>query len=597
MYILGIAGHHRDAAAALVKDGRILAAIEEEKLARIKNIGLNQCGGLPYEAIRYCLQSADIGIGAIDAVTYDHKPRRLLNRQRRFSEQFLPQRTPGRDDYEAASVNEYHDRMKTLNLVRRLVTESSKVIPVDHQLAHAASTFYLSGFERSAVVILSGRGDYISISAGIGEGRKIRLLKRIEFPHSLGYVYSQVTEYLGFDLRSGEHNTQWLSLNGEPEFLAGFQELIRLDAAGFPQVDASFFPQSFQGPDPFSEKFYARFGDALRQKDPRFDEGAKKPSWTQRIQELTGRAHTPIQENNYRRNMAHSIQQRLEQVVLSMIETIRAEYRVDSLCLAGGIALNSLLIARVERESGYRRLFVQPASGNSGCSVGSALFRWHHQLDQGRPEPLDHVFLGPEFSDHEVKPELDNCKLAYRYLPSEEKLLEEVVKLLVQGNIVAWFQGRTEFGPRSLGGRSILASPLLSYSKDNLNLFVKHREAYRPFAASVPEERAEEFFEHASPLSRFLLTTSRVKPEQRTVIPAAWFSNGLARVHTVNRNTNPLFWRLLNKFGEKTGVPVLVNTSFNLFQEPIVCTPREAVRSFYCSGIDALIINRFAIQK
>jgi carbamoyltransferase len=261
------------------------------------------------------------------------------------------------------------------------------------------------------------------------------------------------------------------------------------------------------------------------------------------------------------------------------------------------VALNSLLVSKLERESGYKQIFVQPAAGNSGCSIGSALFQLHNQLDQGRPEPLEHVFLGPEFSDQEVKPELDNCKLAYRYITSEEKLLDEIVRLLNQGSIVAWFQGRAEFGPRSLGARSILASPLLDYTKENLNLFVKHRETYRPFAASVPEERAQDFFEDCSPLSRFLLTVSRVRVDKRNLIPAAWFSDGMARVHTVSRKTNPLFWRLLDKFGEKTGVPVLVNTSFNLFGEPIVCTPREAVRSYYCSGIDALVINRFIIQK
>jgi carbamoyltransferase len=597
MYILGISGHHRNAAAALLKDGRIVSAIEEEKLARVKNVGISQCGGIPYKAIGYCLEAAGIGIDDIDYVTYYLKPRRLLDRQLSFSERFIPGNTSGADDHKAASVNEFRDRMKTLNLIRRLLSQRSKAVAVDHQLAHAASSFYLSGFDRAAILILSGRGDYISIAVGVGEGRKIRLLKRIEFPHSLGLVYSLVTEYLGFNAGGGEHNTQWLSTTGAPEFLSAFQDLIGVDRAGNPSVDTSFFTPALQGPDPFSEKFYGRFGDCLRRKDHRFNGGAKEPSWTNLIEELTGRRKAALPVNSYRRNLAHSLQRRLEEVVLALAENVRQEHRVDALCLAGGVALNSLLVSKLERESGYQQVFVQPAAGNSGCSMGSALFQWHNQLDQGRPEPLEHVFLGPEFSDQEVKPELDNCKLAYRYITSEDKLLDEIVKLLHQGSIVAWFQGRAEFGPRSLGARSILASPLLDYTKENLNLFVKHRETYRPFAASIPEERAEEFFENCGSLSRFLLTVSRVRDEKRHLIPAAWFSDGMARVHTVSRKTNPLFWRLLNKFEEKTGVPVLVNTSFNLFGEPIVCTPREAVRSFYCSGIDALVINRFAIQK
>jgi carbamoyltransferase len=597
MYILGISGHQRNAAAALIKDGQVVAAIEEEKLARVKNVGISQSGGMPYQAIGYCLEAAGIGIDDVAYATYYLKPRRLLNRQLSFSEEFIPGNTTGTDEHKAASVSEFRDRMKTLSQVRRLLGQHSKAVAVDHQLAHAASSFYLSGFDRAAILILSGRGDYISIAAGIGEGRKVRLLKRIEFPHSLGLVYSLVTEYLGFNAGGGEHNTQWLSTTGEPEFLSAFQELIRIDQAGIPSIDTSFFAHAFQWPDPFSEKFYSRFGDYLRRRDHRFNSGAKRPSWTELIEELTGRSKAALPVNSYRRNLAHSLQRRLEEAVMALAESFRQEQRVDALCLAGGVALNSLLVSKLERESGYQQVFVQPASGNSGCSIGSALFQWHNQFDQGRPEPLEHVFLGPEFSDQAVKPELDNCKLAYRYITSEDKLLDEIVKLLHQGSIVAWFEGRAEFGPRSLGARSILASPLPDYTKENLNLFVKHRETYRPFAASVPEERAEEFFEDCSPLSRFLLTVSRVRDDKRRLIPAAWFSDGMARVHTVSRKTNPLFWHLLNKFGEKTGVPILVNTSFNLFGEPIVCTPREAVRSFYCSGIDALVINRFIIQK
>jgi len=295
--------------------------------------------------------------------------------------------------------------------------------------------------------------------------------------------------------------------------------------------------------------------------------------------------------------MARSLQQRLEQTVLALAESVRREYRADALCLGGGVALNNLLISKLERESGYRHIFAQPAAGNAGCSLGAALHLWHNQLDQGEPEKLEHLFLGPGYSDQQVKPDLDNCKLAYRYIVSEEKLLEVVAELLYGGRVVAWVQGRAEFGPRSLGSRSILASPLQACMKENLNLFVKRRETYRPFAVSVTEEKAPEFFEGCSPLSNFLLTVSRVRNDKRRMIPAAWFSDGLARVHTVSRKTNPLFWRLLNKFGEKTGVPALLNTSFNLTGEPIVCAPREAVRGYSCSGIDALVINHFLLQK
>src|SRR5262245_43292888 len=425
MYILGISGHHRNAATALLKDGQIIAAIEEEKLARVKNVGINHCGGVPYEAIGYCLEAAGIGIDDIDYVTYYLKPRRLLNRQKSFSERYIQENTSGADDYKAASVNEYRARMNTLNLVRRLLGERSKVVAVDHQLAHAASAFYQSGFDRAAILILSGRGDYISIAAGVGEGRKVRLLRRIEFPHSVGMVYSLVTEILGFNASGGEPNTQWLGVTGEPEFLPAFQELIKIDQSGNPSIDTSFFTHLLHGPDPFSEKFYGKFGDWFRCKDRRLNGGSKGRSWTDLIEGLTGRPKAALPASSYRRNMAHSLQNHLEQVVLALAENVLREYGVDSLCLAGGVALNSLLVSKLEHESGCKQIFVQPAAGNSGCSIGSALFHWHNQLDQGRPEPLEHVFIGPGFSDAEVKPELDNCKLAYRYVTSEDKISEE----------------------------------------------------------------------------------------------------------------------------------------------------------------------------
>jgi carbamoyltransferase len=597
MYTLSISGHHHDAAAALLKDGELIAAIEEEKLARVKHIGLNQCGGLPYGAVGFCLEAAQIKLEDIDYVTYYLKPKRLLRRQSEFND-LLAHRDPSDlSNRQVASVNEFHDRLQTQHLAKRLLGGSAKMVAVDHQLAHAASSFYLSGFDRAAILVLSGRGDFVTIATGIGEGRKIRLLSRIEFPNSLGWVYSLITEYLGFRANAEEHKTQWLSVTGEPEFLSAFCDLIKLDREGIPSVDLSYFTSSLQGPDPFSEKFYRRFGDYLRRRDRRLAGESGELPWTEKVESASGLLKAKLRADSYRQNLARSLQQRLEQVALALAEKVRLELKVDALCLAGGVALNSLLVSKLERESGYRHIFVQPAAGNAGCSLGAALYLWHNQLDQGQPAPLEHLFLGPEYSDQEVKPVLDNCKLIYRCIITEERLLSEVVELLHQGNIVAWFQGRAEFGPRSLGGRSILASPQQEYMKENLNLFVKHREAFRPFAASIPEERVAEFFEHCGPLSRFLITVSRVKAEKRHLIPAAWFGDGMARVHTVSRKTNPLFWRLLNKFGEKTGVPILLNTSFNLFGEPIVCTPREAVRGYYCSGIDALVINRFLLQK
>jgi carbamoyltransferase len=280
-----------------------------------------------------------------------------------------------------------------------------------------------------------------------------------------------------------------------------------------------------------------------------------------------------------------------------MADQHRRRTREDNLCLSGGVALNSLANAAVERGAGFNRLFVQPAAGNAGSSLGAALYVWHGLLgNRDRVYKMDNLYLGPRFHEEEIKRVLDNCKLQYEYYLTDNKLVDEVAGLLAKGRIVGWFRGQMEFGPRALGARSILASPASEVMGENLNAYIKHREDFRPFSASVPEERAAEFFEPSS-LTTFLQGVSRVIPERKQLVPAAVFGSGIARVHTVGRKANPVFWRLLTKFGEITGIPVLLNTSFNLFGEPVVSTPREAVRGFYCSGVDCLSLENFLIKK
>ena len=439
----------------------------------------------------------------------------------------------------------------------------------------------------------------MAIATGIGEGARIRILDRIEFPTSLGWIYSLMTGYLGFRSDCEEHKTQWLSVTGEPEFIDPFRDLIKIDSRGIPATNFSYFAPLRRG-DPFSDLFYKRFGDHLRRRNGHASDYTRCANYRGSEADLDGGEDCGGGESallSYRRNVACSLQRRLEEVVLSMAKNLCRRLGTDALCLAGGVALNNLLVSRLVRESGCKHVFVQPAAGNTGSSLGAALHLWHNKLDGAPVEPLRHVFLGPSYSDQEVKEILDNCKLTYRYLTTEQKLVDEVVELLRQERIVGWFQGRAGFGPRSLGARSILATPLQPYMKENLNHFVKHRESFRPFGVSVPEDQEHEFFEASGPLSEFLLTVSSVREEKRSLIPSAWFGDGLVRVHTVTRRRNPLFWKLLKKFGEQTGVPILLNTSFNLFGDPIVCTPRDALRSFYCSGIDALAINNFLVIK
>jgi carbamoyltransferase len=269
----------------------------------------------------------------------------------------------------------------------------------------------------------------------------------------------------------------------------------------------------------------------------------------------------------------------------------------DSLCFGGGVALNSLVNSAIERRAGFKRLFVQPAAGNAGCCLGAALYVWHHVLgNDERPYRMEHAFLGPQFDEEAIKRVLDNCKISYEYFLTDDKLIGEVARMLAQSKIVGWFQGAMEFGPRTLGARSILASPATEMMRENLNTYIKHREDFRPFSAAVPVEQAGDFFE-PSQLTDFLQGVTRVREGKQHLMPAAIFGDRLVRVQGVSRNTNPSFWKLLVRFGEMTGLPVLLNTSFNLFGEPVVSTPREAVRGFYCSGIDCLAIGNFLVKK
>ena len=576
MNILGISGQERDAAAALVQDGRVVAAIEEEKLARIRHIGMNYAGGLPYRAIEFCLERAGIAFDKIDYVAYYLEPNRRFHREIAFnSSRAIDAAAQGSIEgfppYFVESLNDLKQRQRTRRHVESQLSTSGKFLEVPHHLAHGASAFFASGFERAAVISADNRGDMTSAALMTGDGEQLRINAEAQFPNSIGMVYTAVTAAIGFDPDGDWHKTMWLAPTGRPAYAEIFEDLLRVDSNGLPIVNLDFFDAPLRGAPALSAKFFERAGLAPRAKEQ------------------------PFTENH--RNLAMSAQKRIEDVLTEIAIGHRERTGEENLCMAGGVALNSLAASAVERRAGFARLFVQPAAGNAGCSMGAALYVWHQVLgNRDRSYQMRDAFLGPQFDDEAIKGVLDNCKITYEYSLTEDKLIAEVARLLAQGKIVGWFRGAMEFGPRSLGARSILASPTSEMMRDNLNAFIKHREEFRPFCAAVPEERTEEFFE-ASALNEFLQGVSTIKEEKRQLIPAAVFGEGLVRVHSVSRKTNPAFWKLLSKFGETSGVPVLLNTSFNLFGEPVVSTPREAVRGFYCSGIDSLAIGNFLIRK
>jgi carbamoyltransferase len=576
MNILGISGQERDAAAALIQDGRVVAAIEEEKLARIRHVGMNYAGGLPERAIAFCLDRAGISFDKLDYVAYYLEPHKLFHREVAFNSSRATQTTEQASieefpPYFVESLNSLKQRLKTKRMVESRLSSHGRFVAVPHHHAHGASSFFASGFDRAAIISIDNKGDMTSTALMTGEGGNITVNAEAHFPSSIGLLYSAVTAALGFGYDGDWHKTMWLAPTGEPEFEEMFNDLLAVDSNGLPLVNQDYFEASFRGEMSLSHRFFDALGFGPRAKDE------------------------PITRRH--RNLAASLQACVERVLCEVGSRFREMTGEENLCLAGGVALNSLINAAVERHAGFERLFVQPAAGNAGCSIGAGLYVWHQLLGNGeRAYKMDHAFLGPQYNDDSIKSVLDNCKLAYEYSPTEDKLIAEVARLLDQGRIVGWFRGAMEFGPRTLGARSILASPTSEMMRDNLNSFIKHREEYRPFSAAVPEERAAEFFE-PSALTDFLQGVSRVKESTQRLIPAAVFGDGLVRVQTVSRKTNPSFWKLLGKFGEAAGVPVLLNTSFNLFGEPVVSTPREAVRGFYCSGIDCLAIGNFLIKK
>lgn len=577
MNILGISGQEIDAAAALIKDGRVLAAIEEEKVARIRHVGMNYAGGLPYRAIEFCLERAGITVDQVDVIAYYLEPEKLFHREIAFHSSRASHHATAFTSIDAfpnyfvEGLNNLRQRNRTRRLAESLTGGRGQFIAVDHQLAQAASTFYPSGFDRAAIIILGNKGDMTSTSLLTGEGSRLFVESETSFPNSIGIVYGAVTTALGFGASDAWHKTMWLSPTGDADFTSLFDDLLGVDDKGLPAVNLDYFDPSFRGGPALSERFFEAAGIEPRQKD------------------------APITQTH--RNIAASLQKRVDEVAGEVARRLRERTGEANICLAGAGALNSFTNAAVERSGGFDRIFVQPASGNAGCALGAALYVWHERLGNSeRVYKMEHAFLGPRFGEEEIKSVLDNCKLEYEYHLTEDKLIQEAARLLAEGRITGWFRGAMEFGPRTLGARSILASPMNEMMRDNLNIYIKRREDFRPFSAAVPEELAEDFFE-PSGLTNFLQGISRVKDGKRSLVPAAVFGNGLVRVHTVSRKTNPAFWKLLMKFREITSVPVLLNTSFNLFGEPVVSTPREAVRGFYCSGIDCLAIGNFLLKK
>ena len=558
MLILGISDLKHDTAAALLGREGPVAAIEEDKLTRC-----SATCGVPSAAIDRCLREAGAELSEVVLAAVASRPTRIP-RQAPRHDRIAPRSGAA---YLTASSDGLYWKLNQ-QLLRRSWDPRIQFAHFDHHLCHAASAFYPSDFDRALVVTLDEAGDMCSGLIALGEGTELRVLRRIRFPHSLGWFYTQVTGLLGFRPGRDEHKVQWLSKQGTPDFIAVFRKLFSMSADGVPTLNVGYLGNGFAGGAGFSAEI---------------------------CRHLEVTKSSPPRESPLGASIARSAQDFLEETVVEVAETYRRKTGATHLCLAGGVFLNVLLVRALERRTGFEKVFVQPVAGNPGSALGAAYLARKNRNGTAGREPLSHLYLGPTFGDEEIKAVLDNCKMIYRYLPSQEQLVEETARLLRENNIVAWYQGRMEFGHRALGNRSILASPFSPYVMENLNQYVKHREGFHPFALSVPDEKAPELFE-CSTNCRFMASLGTLKNTCADLQPFS-FNGRSVRVHRVEEQVNPRFWALLHKFGETAPAAALVNTSFNLLGEPLVCDPREAVRSFYCSGIDVLVMGNFLVVK
>jgi carbamoyltransferase len=591
MRILGISCFYHDAAAVLIQDGELVAAAEEERFSRKKHDA-----DFPRLAIRYCLQTAGITAGDLDYVVFYEKPFVKFERILTTSLQVVPKSWKVFGD---AMTTWLLDKLWVKNLIRQeMGVPSSRILFSEHHLSHAASAFLCSPFDEAAILTVDGVGEWATATMGRGKGTEITLLREVRFPHSVGLLYSAFTAFLGFEVNEGEYKVMGMAPYGRPRYIDKVHKLIQLDADGSFWLDMDYFCFHHSSTKTYNSKFTDLFGEP---RDPSwhfFTDSSGYPSYFEPKPSNYGELAA---KNQYYADIAASIQQVTEEIVLGMVRRLHQETGLDRICMAGGVALNSVANGRIIKETPIREVFIQPAAGDGGGALGAALYVYHCALGKPRQFLMRHAYWGQEFGQGEINDFARGCGMPYRTYTREEELLDAVVGELQAGHVVGWFQGRFEWGPRALGSRSIIADPRRHDMKEIVNIKIKFREPFRPFAPSVLAESAERFFDLPDAPrhypARFMLYVVDVKDGQADVLPAITHVDGTARLQTVHQKESPLYYELIDRFGQATGVPVILNTSFNLKGEPIVTTPANAFSTFSRSGMDSLVLGNCLIRK
>jgi carbamoyltransferase len=586
--ILGLSAFYHDSAACLVRDGEIVAAAQEERFTRKKHDA-----GFPANAVAYCLREAGIGMADVEYVGFYDKP---LLKFERLIEQYLGVAPQGLRSFLLSMPVWLKDKLFTRRLIgRELDGFEGEMLFTEHHESHAASAFYPSPFVEAAVLTMDGVGEWATSSYGVGRGNELELLAEIHYPHSLGMLYSAFTYYTGFKVNSGEYKVMGLAPYGEPRFVDRILDhVLELKDDGSFKLDMRYF----------------NYLEGLTMTGPAFDELFEGPP---------RKPETPLTQREM--DLAASIQVVTEQVVLRMAQHVHRVTGMENLCLAGGVALNCVGNGRLLREGPFRRIWIQPAAGDAGGAVGVALAIHHKVLGNARRaysegDGMRGSYLGPADADADIEAFLRSVGAVYERCAGDDELIDVSARLLADEKVVGWHQGRMEFGPRALGGRSILGDPRSTRMQSVMNLKIKYRESFRPFAPSVLREHVHEWFELAVD-SPYMLLVAPIRPEHRiamtaeqqqlfgieklnvprSTVPAVTHVDYSARIQTVHRETNPRYHALLSRFHALTGCPVLVNTSFNVRGEPIVCTPRDSWLCFMRTEMDALVVGSFVLRK
>ncbi|MBS0209208.1 MAG: carbamoyltransferase [Planctomycetes bacterium] len=579
MIILGVNAYHGDASAAIVVDGQLLAAVEEERLVRVKH-----WAGFPVEAIRYCLGVAGVTPGDVDVLAVNRQPRAHLLRKVAFALRRRPSWGLVRD--RLRNAGQIRDVSQVYREAFKLATGAAapRIEHVEHHVAHLDSAFLVSPWSRAAVVSVDGFGDFVGAMWGVGNDQQVQVADRVYFPHSLGLLYLALTQFLGFPHYGDEYKVMGLAAYGRPMFREQFSKLVQLLPEGRFQLGLDYFVHHHSGANMTWDKGAPTIG----------------PVFSAAMSALLGppRAPTePITERHH--DLAASLQAAYEDAFFHLLNHAQQVSGLDKLCLAGGCAMNSVANGKISLRTKFQQTYIPPAPGDAGGAVGAAFHVWNTVQQQPRSFTMESPYWGPEFSDAQIAAEIERstelrAAAEIEHL-DEQALAERTADALVAGNVVGWFQGRLEWGPRALGSRSILVDPRHLEMKDILNARIKRREGFRPFAPAILEEATAEYFEQTEP-DPFMSRVYKVRPEKRAAIPTAVHVDGTGRLQTVRRSTNPRYWGVIDAFRRRTGVPIVINTSFNE-NEPIVHQPSEAIDCFLRTKMDVLVLGSYFCRK